>query len=148
MIQLPCTRQQSGLRGMTTHTSPSSVLQRLAHPIQEAVIHLATDGSRGATITLQQSLSSLAFTHSSRSARASNHHRIGLSSSNKIRTYGNSPDSATSGDVQGTKHRSVSPGCSKLAEVTSLKESSRNLITGWDQAHIIREANERAACKE
>ena len=62
--------------------------------------------------------------------------------------YENSLASATSVDVQGTKHRSVSPGRSKLAEVTSLEESSHNLLAGWDQAHIIREMNERAAREE
>ena len=148
MTQLPCTRQQSGLRGMAISTFPSSLLQLLACPIQAAVIHLATDGSRGATATLQQSLSSQASAHSSRSARASNHHRVGLSSSNKTRTYGNSLDNATSVVIQGTKRWNVGPGRSMLGEVTSLEERSRNLLTGWDQAHIIRETNESATREE
>ena len=133
---------------MRIRTSPSSILQLLARPIQAAVIHLATDGSREATATLQKSLGSQASTHSSRSARAGNHHRIGLSSKNKTSMYENSLVYATSVVVQGTKHRSEIPGHSKPAEVTSLEESSHNLLTGWDQAHIIRETNERATREE
>ena len=148
MTQHPCTRQLSGLRGSTICTSPSRVLQLLAHPIQEAVNHLATDGSRGAAATLLQSLSSQVSTHSSRSARASNHYRVGLSSSHKTKMYENSLDSATSVDEQGTKRRSVGQSCSKLAEVISLEASLRNPLTGWDQDHIIRETNERATCEE
>ena len=148
MTQSQCTRQQSGLRGMTIRTSPSSALQLLAHPIQVVVIHLATDSSHGAAATLSRSLSSQASAHRSSSARASNHHRVGISSSNKTRTYRNFLDNATSVVIQGTKCQRLGPGHSKLAEVTSLKESSRNLLTGWDQAHIIRETNERATREE
>ena len=79
---------------------------------------------------------------------ASNQHRVGLNSSNKTRTYGNSLDSATSVVALGTKHWSVSLGRSKRKEVISLKASLRNLLTGWDQAHIISEMNERATCEE
>ena len=148
MTQLPCTRRLNGLRGTTIRTSLSSVLQLLARLTQEAVIHLATDGSRGATATLAQSLSSRASAHSTSSARASNQPRVDPSSTNKTRMYENTLDSATSVEDQGTRHRSVSLSCSRMAEVTTLVESSRNLITGWDQAHIIRETNERAAHEE
>ena len=111
-------------------------------------IHLATDSSRGAAASLLRSLSSQASTHSSRSARASNHHRVGLSSSNKTRMYRNSLDKATSVVVRGTKCWSIGPDRSKPAEVTSLEGSLQNLLTRWNQAHIIREINERAACEE
>ena len=62
--------------------------------------------------------------------------------------YENSLDSATSAEDQGTRRLSVSLGHSRTAEVSSLMESSRNLITEWDQAHIIRETSERTACEE
>ena len=131
-----------------TRNFPSSILQLLARLTQEAVIHLATDGSRGATANLVRSLSSRASAPSTSSDRANNQPRVGPSSTYKTRMYENSPDSATFAEDQGTRHQSVSPGRSRTAEVTSLVESSRNLITGWDQAHIIRETNERAACEE
>ena len=148
MTQLPCTRRLNGLRGMTIRTSPSSVPRLLAQLTQVVVIHLATGGSRGATATLAQSLSSWASAHSTSSTRASNQPRVDPSSTNKTRTYGNSLDSATSTEDQGTKCRSVRLGHSRTAEVTSLVESSCNLITGWDQAHIIRETNERVTYEE
>ena len=129
---------------MTVHNSLSSALQLLARLIQAAVIHLATDGSRGATAILQRSLSTRASAHSTSSARASNQPRVDPSSTNKTRMYKNSLDSAISAEDRGIRRRSVSLGRSRMAEVTSLVESSRNLITGWDQAHIIRETNERA----
>ena len=59
--------------------------------------------------------------------------------------YKNSLDSAISAEDQDIRRLSVSPGRSRTAEVTSLEESSRNQITGWDKAHIIRETSERAA---
>ena len=133
---------------MTTRTSLSSALQLLARPIQEAVIHRAADISHGAAATPSQSLSSQALDHHSSSARASCPSRIGPSNSNRTRMSGNSLVSATSVVTQGTKHQSVDLNSSKLAEVTSLEDSSRNLLTGWDQAHIIRETNERAARKD
>ena len=108
------------------------------------VIHLTTDSSRGAAATLLRNLSNQASAHISSSARANNQHIVGLSSSNKTRMYRNSLVSATSVGAQGTKRQSVGLIRSKPAEVTSLEESSYNLLTGWDQAHIIRETNERA----
>ena len=74
--------------------------------------------------------------------------RVNHSSTNKTRMYRNSLASAISAEDQGTRHQSVSLGRSRMAGVTSLKESLRNLITGWDQAHIIRETNERATREE
>ena len=62
--------------------------------------------------------------------------------------YGNSLDSATSVEDQGIRRQSVRLGLSRMAEVISLAERLRNLITRWDQAHIIRETNERAAREE
>ena len=133
---------------MTIRTSPSSILRLLAQLTQVVVIHLATGGSHGATATLAQSLSSRASAPSTSSARASNQPRVDPSSTNKTRMYENSLDSAISAEDQGIRRRSVRLGRNGMAEVTSLMESSRNLITGWDQAHIIRETNERAACEE
>ena len=83
-------------------------------------------------------------THSSLSTTASSHHRVGLGSSNKTRTYGNSLDSATSAEEQATRHRSVSPGRSKLAEVTSLVVRQCNPPLDSTTDSIIRETNERA----
>ena len=148
MTQHQCTRQQSGLRGTTIHTFPSSALQLLARPIQAAVIHLATDGSRGATATLVQSLSSLASTHSSRSARPGNHHRIDPSSNSRPRTSGNSLDNAISAEDQGTRCQSVSLGRGKPVEVTSLVAQQRNHPPDSTMDSLIRETNERAAHEE
>ena len=144
MTELPCTRRLNGLRGATIHTSPSSILRLLAQLIQVVVIHLATDGSRGAATTLSRSLSTLASAHHSSSVRADNQLRVGPSSNSKTRTSGNSLVNAISVDEQGTKHRSVNPSHNQPAEVTSLTESLHNLVTRWDQAHIIRETSERA----
>ena len=148
MTQLPCTRRLNGLRGTTIRTSPSSIPQLLAQLTQVVVIHLATDGSRGATATLARILSSRASAPSTSSARANNQPRIDPSSNSRTRTSGYSLDNAISAEDQDTRCRSVRQGRSRTAEVTSLVESSHNLITGWDQAHIIREMNERAACEE
>ena len=148
MTQLPCTKRLNGLRGTRIRTSPNSVQRLLAQLTQVVVIHLATGGSHGATTTLARSLSSRASAPSTSSARASNQPRVDPSSTNKTRMYENSLDSAISAEDQGRRRRSVSLGHSRTAEVTSLVESSRNLITGWDQAHIIRETNERAVCEE
>ena len=133
---------------MTICTSPSSILQLLAQPIQGVVIHLATGSSRRAAATLLQSLSNQASTHHSSSARASNQYRAGPSTRNKTRTSGNSLVSATSVVAQGIKRQSVGLSCNKPAEVTSLKASLRNPPTGWGQDHIIREMNKRATHEE
>ena len=148
MTQPPCTKQQSGLRGTITCTSPSSILQLLACLTQEAVIHLATDGSRGATATLAQSLSCRASTHSTSSARASNQPRVDPSSTYITRMYGNSLDSATSAGDQGTRHLSVSLGHSRMVEVTSLVARQCKPPPDSTMDSIIRETNERAACEE
>ena len=148
MTQLPCIRQLNGLRGTMIRTSPSSILWLLAQLIQVVVIHLAADCSHGAAATLPRSLSSQASEHHSSSAKASNQHRVGLSNSHKTRLSEIFLVSATYLIAQGTKHQSVSLGRSKPSEVTSLEESSCNLLTGWDQAHIIRETNERATREE
>ena len=148
MTQLPSTRWLNGLRGTTKRTSPGSILRLLAQLTQVVVIYLATGGSHGATATLARSLSSQASAPSTSSARASKQPRVDPSSTSKTRMYENSLDSAIYVEDQGIRHRSVRLGRSRTAEVTSLVESSCNLITGWDQAHIIRETNERAACEE
>ena len=148
MTQLLCTKQQSGLRGTTIRTSLSSALQLQACLTQEAVIHLATDGSRGATATLAQSLTSLASAHSSHSARAGNHHRIDPNSNSRPRTSGNSLDNAISAEDQGTRRRSVSLRRSKPAEVTSLMVQQCNHPPDSTADSLIRETNERAAREE
>ena len=111
----------------------------------EAVIHLATGGSHGAADHRTRSLSSQLPNASHGSSDKASRLRVGHSSTSKTRTYGNSLDSAIFAEDQGIRHRSVRLGRSRTAEVISLVESSRNLITGWDQAHIIREMSERAA---
>ena len=115
---------------------------------QDSLIHLADASSHGVADHRTRSLSSQLPSDSHGSSAKANHLRVGHSSTNKTRMYKNSLDSATSAEDQGTRHLIVSPGRSRMAEVTSLTESSRNLITGWDQAHISRETNERAACEE
>ena len=148
MTQHLCIKQLSGLRGTTIHTSPSSVLRLLAQLIQVVVIHLATGGSHGATATLVQSLSSRASALSSHSDTANNQPRVDHSSISKTRMSENSLDNAIFAEDQGIRRRSVRLGRSRMAEVTSLMESSYNQITGWDKAHIIRETNERATREE
>ena len=143
-----CIKQPNGLRGTTIRTSPSSILWLLAQLIQVVVIHLAAGDSHGAAATLLRSLSSQASEHHSSSAKASNQHRVDLSNSHKTRMSEISLVSATSVVAQGKKRQSVNLGRSKPAEVTSLKESSCNLLTGCVQAHIIRETNEGAAHEE
>ena len=148
MTQFPCTRRLNRLRGTTIRTSPSSILWLLAQLTQVVVIHLATDGSRGAAATLSQSLSSQASIHSSRSTRASNQCRIGPSNINKTRTSGNFLVNVASVGKLETKHRSVGLSNSKPAEVTSLKASSHNPSNKWGQDHIIREMSKRSTCEE
>ena len=148
MTQPRCTRQQNGLRGTTIRTSLSSVRQLLVPPCQEEVIHLAGTSSHGAADRRTRSLSSQLPNASHGSSDKASHPRVGHSSTSKTRTYGNSQDSAIFAEDQDTRHLSASLGRSRTAEVTSLTERSRNLITGWDQALIIRETNERAAYEE
>ena len=116
---------------------------------QDSLIHLADTSSRGVADRRTRSLSSQLPSDGHGSSAKANHLRVGHSSStNKTRMYGNSLASATSAEDQGTRHRSVRLGHSRMAEVTSLMESLLNLITVWDQAHIIRETNERVIREE
>ena len=125
-----------------------SLVQAANPQRQDSLIHLAETSSHGIADRRTRSLSSQLPSDSHGSSAKANHLRVVHSSSNKTMMYKNSLAIATSADVQRTKHRSVSPGCSKPAEVTSLEESLHNLITGWDQAHIIKETNEGAAREE
>ena len=95
---------------MIARTSPGSTLQQKHQQIQQEVIHLATAGRHGAAATLLQSLSSLACTHSSSSARASKKCKTGPSSSYKTMTYENSLVSVTYVNALGTKCHNVGQG--------------------------------------
>ena len=115
---------------------------------QDSLIHLADASSHGAADCRTRSLSSQLPTNSHGSSAKANHLRVVHSSSSKTRIYGNSLDNATSAEDQATRPRSVSPGRSRMAEVTSLKASSCNPPIKWDQKHIIREMSERATREE
>ena len=127
---------------------PSLVQVANHQHLQDSLIYLADASSHGVANRRTRSLSSQLPSDSHGSSAKANHLRVNHSSTNKIRMYGNSLASAISVEDQGKRHWSVSLGRSRMAEVTSLEESSHNLITGWDQAHIIRETNERATHEE
>ena len=148
MTPQPCTRLQNGQNSMIIPILPSLVPVANHQRRQDSLIHLAGASSHGVANCRTRSLSSQLPIDSHGNSAKANHLRVMHSSSNKTRMYKNSLDSAISADEQATKHQSVGPGRSKPAEVTSLKESLHNLLTGWDQAHIIREMNVRATCKE
>ena len=123
MTQLLCTRQQNGLRGTTIRTSLGSAWQLLAHPSQEAVIHLADASSHGAADRRTRSLSSQLPNASHGSSDKASRLRVGHSSISKTRMSGNSLDNATFAEDQVIRRWSVSLGHSRMAEVTSLAES-------------------------
>ena len=148
MTPQQCTKLQNGQKGMRIPILPSLVQASNCQHRQDNLIHLADASSHGVADCRTRSLSSQLPSNGHGSSAKDNHLRVIHSSSNKTRIYENSMVNATPVVVQGTKHRSVGPNRSKLAEVTSLKECSRNLLTGWDQAHIIREMNKRATREE
>ena len=90
---------------------------------QDSLIHLADASSHGIADRRTRSLSSQLPSDSHGSSTKANHFRVGHSSTNKTSMYKNSLDSATFAEDQGIRHRSVSLGCSRMAEVTSLAES-------------------------
>ena len=115
---------------------------------QDNSIHLADASSHGVADRQTRSLSSWRHSVSHGSSSKANHSRIIQSNSNQTSMYKNSLGSATSADVQATKRLSAGLSHSKPAEVTILKVSSCNPLTGWDQDHIIREMSERATHEE
>ena len=133
---------------MITRTSLSSIQQLQARPTLEVVIHLADASSHKAADRRTRSLSSQLPNASHGNSNKASRPRVDHSSISKTRTSENSLDYAIFAEDQGIRHRSVKLGRSKAAEVISLEESSRNRITRWDKAHIIRETNERAACEK
>ena len=86
-----------------------------------------------------RSLSSQLPSNSHGSGAKSNPLRAGHSSINKTRMYENSLDSATSAEDQSTRHRSVSLGRSRMAEVTSLVARQCNPPSDSTTDSIIRE---------
>ena len=75
--------------------------QLLAHPSQEAVIHLADASSHGVVDRRTRSLSSQLPNDSHGSSNKASHLRVDHSSISKTRTSGNSLDNAISADDQG-----------------------------------------------
>ena len=141
MTQPRCTKQQNGLRGTTTRTSPSSALRLLAHPTLEAVIHLADASSHGAADHRTRSLSSQLPNASHGSSDKASRHRVGHNSISKTRTSENSLDNAIFAEDQGIRHRSASLGRSRTAEVTSLVAMQRNPPSDSTTDSIIRETS-------
>ena len=146
MTPQPCTRLQNGQNGMIIPILPSLVQADNHQRRQDSLIHLADASSYGVADCRTRSLSSQLPNDSHGSSDKASCPRVGHSSTSKTRTSGDSLHNATFAEDQGIRRRSVNLGHSRMAEVTSLVESSRNQITGWNKAHIIRETNERADC--
>ena len=90
---------------------------------QDSLIHLADASSHGAADHRTRSLSSQLPNASHGSSDKASHHKVGHNSIGKTRTSGNSLDNAISADDQDIRRLSVSPGRSRMAEVTSLMVS-------------------------
>ena len=127
---------------------PSLVQAAHCQHCQASLIHLADASSHGVAGCQTRSLSSRLPSVNHGSNAKANSPRIVLSSSNQTRMYENSLGSATSADVQATKHQSASLSHIKPEEVALLKVSSCNPLIRWDQDQIIREMSERASCEE
>ena len=104
-----------------------------------SLIHLADASSHGVADRRTRSLSSQLPSDSHGSSTKANHLRVSHSSTNKTRMYGNSLDSATSAEDQGTRRQSVSLGRSRMAEVTSLVARQHNPPLDSTMDSIIRE---------
>ena len=144
MTPQPCTRLQSGQKGMIIPILPSLVQAVNLQHHQDSLIHVTNASSHGVANHRTRSLSSQLPSDRHGSSAKASHLRVVHSSSNKTRMYKNSLDSATSADAQGTMRWSVSPGRSRPAEVTSLMASPRNPPADHTRDSIIREMNERA----
>ena len=145
MTQQPCTRLQNGQNGMIIPILPSLVQADNHQRRQDSLIHLADASSHGAADHRTRSLSSQLPNASHGSSDKASRLRVDHSSTSKTRTYGNSLDSAISAEDQDTRHLSVSPGHSRMAEVTSLVAMQRNPPLDRTMDSIIRETSERAA---
>ena len=145
MIPQQCTKLQNGQKGMTIPILPNLVW--LPHPqrCQDKLIHLADASSHGVVDRQIRSLSSRLPSIIHGSSAKVNHPKVVHSTSNQTRIYKRSLASATSADVQATRHRSVGLSHSKLAEVTSLMARQRNPPSDSTTDSITREMNERAA---
>ena len=112
---------------------------------QDSLIHLADASSHGAAGHSTRSLSGQLPNASHGSSDKASRPRVGHSSTSKTRTYGNSLDSAIFAEDQDTRHLSVSPDRSRMAEVTSLVAMQRNPPSDSTTDSITRETSERAA---
>ena len=126
MTPQPCTRLQNGQNSMIIPILPSLVQADNHQRSQDSLIHLADASSHGAANHRTRSLSSQLPNASHGSSDKASHPRVSHSSTSKTRTYGNSLDSATFAEDQGTRHLSVRLGRSRTAEVTSLVARQRN----------------------
>ena len=148
MTQQPCTRLQNGQNGMIIPILPSLVQADNHQHRQDNLIHLADASSHGVADRRTRSLSSQLPNDSHGSSNKASHPRVGHSSTNKTRTYGNSLDSAIFVEDQDTRHLSVSPDRSRTAEVTSLVAMQRNPLSDSTTDSITRETSERATCED
>ena len=148
MTPQQCTKLQNGQKGMIIPILPSLMQAANHQHRQDSLIHLADASSHGVANHQTRSLSSWLLSISHGSSTKANRLSIIHSNSNQTKMYKNSLASAISVDVQATKCQSAGLSHSKPAEITSLKASSCNPLTRWDQDHIIRETNERAICEK
>ena len=141
MTPQPCTKWQNGQKGMIIPILPSLMQAANRQHHQDSRIHLADASSHRVADRRTRSLSSQLPTDSHGSNAKANCLRVVHSSSNKTRMYKNSLASVASAEDQGTKRRSESPGCSRMAEVTSLVARQRNLPPDSTMDSITRETN-------
>ena len=120
MTQPLCTRLQNGQNGMKIPILPSLVQADNHQRCQDSLFHLADASSHGAPDCRTRSLSSQLPNDSHGSSDKASRHRAGHNSISKTRTSENSLDNAISADDQDIRRLSVSPGRSRMAEVTSL----------------------------